>query len=151
MTPTARLFTGLLLLVFFGGTLAVLAPFTLGRAVLDLAGSPAVGTVTDKHQSLHWGNRYQGRVTSDHVVVSFRTAERESLSGDYSVSRATYDGAFVGSSVDVVYWPPLPQLNAVEPTPWTDPIFLALFGLSVVLIWLCGATVIRSFSPPRTH
>ncbi len=148
MTRTRRLFSGILLLLFFGGVLAFLGPFTLGRVVLDFAGTEVRGTVTGKHQGFYW-NRLRGNVTAHRVVVAFRTEDHRSLTADYSVTRETFQAATDGAPLEVTYWAPVPRLSAIEPTPWDSPLFVGLFALALVLIWLCAMVMVRSFSPPR--
>ncbi len=148
MTRLQRLFTGILLLLFFGGVLAMLGPFTLGRVVLDFAGTDVRGTVIGKHRGFYW-NRLRGNLTAHRVAVAFRTADHRSLTADYSVTRETYRAATEGTSLEVTYWPPVPRLSAIEPTPWDSPAFVGLFALALVLLWLCAMVLVRSFSPPR--
>ena len=135
----------------FAGMLAALSPFTLGRIVLDWSGTEAAGTVIDKRQSLIWGNRYKGRSVINILEVRFQTADRRTLASNHSVSREAYGSVSVGSSVDVTYWPPVPGLNAIRPTPWTSPLFLFMLGLTLVLGWLCVMTVFRAFVPPPSE
>lgn len=148
MTRIHRFLAGLLLLLFFGGVLAFIGPFTLGRVVLDFGGTDVRGTVTAKHQRFYW-NRLRGNLTSHHVVVAFRTEDQRSLTADYSVTRETYDTVSDGTALEVVYWPPVPWLSAIERTPWNSPAFVGLLILALVLIWLCAMVTVRSFSPPR--
>lgn len=142
-----RLVTGLFLLLVFAALFAGLAPFTLGRVMLDLYGKEAPGRVTGKYEGLYW-NRLRGQLTSYHIVVAFSADGQETREADYSVTPATFASARDGKPVDVVYWAAAPRLSAIEPTPWNSPAFLALFALALVSLWLCGMTMARTVKPP---
>jgi hypothetical protein len=150
MIRMRRLLTGFLLLLFCGGALAVLGPFTLGRVVLDLAGTEVRGTVISKYKSPYW-NRLWGLRSARHVVVAFKSEDQRSLTADISVTRETFKRAYDGGSIDMTYWSPAPQLSSIEPTPWGSPVFVALFALALVLLWICAMVVFRTFAPARAR
>ena len=112
------------------------------------AGDVTRGRVTAKYTS-SIASRYRGRVPVHRVAVRFRPGGGATeVDVNASVSYATYSSLREGWSLDVTYLPAYPRLASIEPTPWSDPVFLGLFGLSLVLLGLSAMVVVRMFVPP---
>ena len=148
MTPRSRLLTGLFLLALFGGVLAIITPFTLGRAFLDAAGTTARATVVDKHSGTIW-NRWRGRRPVYSLSVRYEDRAGTRINAKRSVTRETYETARQGGSVDFTFLPAFPMLSTIEPADWNDPWFLGGTGFAVVLLWLCMSVLFRLFVPPE--